>query len=119
MPRKSYSLAIERTIALCYIRKSWTRDEKDAISPERQRKNIQVVCDANQWIPEWYQDTDGHRSGMHEVNRPEWMRLKARLNDSDVVALAAIDLSRLHRKGWRFGDLLDFVNRHGIKLVMK
>lgn len=119
MPRKPRSSSsVERTKALCYIRKSWTRDEKDAISPERQRKNIQAVCDANQWIPEWYQDTDGHRSGMHEINRPEWMRLKARLNDSDVVALVANDLSRMHRKGWRIGDLLDFVNQHGIKLVI-
>ena len=116
-PRVSISSA-NRTIALCYIRKSWTRDEKDAISPERQRKNIQIACDAHGWIPEWFQDTDGHRSGMHEKNRPEWLRLKGRLGDPDVVALVANDLARLHRKGWRIGDLLDFVSQHGITLFI-
>src|SRR5664279_5258907 len=118
MVRQPRSSATNRTVALCYIRKSWTRDEKDAISPERQRNNIQAICDAHNWIPEWYQDTEGHRSGMHEKNRPEWLRLKSRLNDSDVVALVANDLARLHRKSWRIGDLLDFVDQHGIKLVI-
>ena len=118
MPRKPRIASPNRTVALCYVRKSWTRDEKDAISPERQRKNIQAVCDAHDWIPEWYEDTDGHRSGMHEKNRPEWLKLKARLGDPDVAALVANDLARLHRKGWRVGDLLDFVDQHGIKLVI-
>ncbi len=107
-----------RTIALCYIRKSWTRDETDQISPERQRSHIQAVCDANGWTPEWYEDTEGHRSGMFEKNRPGWLALKARLNDSDVIALVANDLARLHRKGWRIGDLLDFVEQHNIRLVL-
>lgn len=118
MPHDLRSASVDRTIALCYIRKSWTRDEKDAISPERQRKNIQAVCDAHNWMPEWYQDTEGHRSGMHEKNRPEWLRLKSRLSDADVVALVANDLARLHRKGWRIGDLLEFVDQHGITLVI-
>jgi DNA invertase Pin-like site-specific DNA recombinase len=116
MPRKTAQLAVVRNIALCYVRKSWTRDEKDTISPERQIKHIQAVCDAHGWQPEWYQDTDGHRSGMHEKNRPEWLRLKTRLGDADVVALVANDLARLHRKGWRIGDLIDFVDQHGLKL---
>ncbi len=51
------------TVALCYVRKSWTRDETDQISPERQRSHIQAVCDANGWTPEWYEDTEGHKSG--------------------------------------------------------
>ena len=107
-----------RNVALCYIRKSWSRDEKDSISPERQRAHIQAVCDAHNWQPEWYEDIDGHRSGMHEKNRPNWLALKARLRDKDVVALVANDLARLHRKGWRVGDLLEFVDQHGITLVL-
>jgi hypothetical protein len=55
---------------------------------------------------------------MHEKNRPGWLALKARLGDPDVIALVANDLSRLHRKGWRVGDLLDFVEQHDIKLVL-
>jgi len=34
------------------------------------------------------------------------------------VALVANDLSRLHRKGWRVGDLLDFVDEHDVKLLL-
>ncbi|MBI1278183.1 MAG: hypothetical protein GC179_08655 [Anaerolineaceae bacterium] len=117
MPRKS-SLSVPRNTALCYVRKSWTKDETDAISPERQRSHIQAVCEANGWTPEWYEDTEGHKSGMHEKNRPGWLALKARMGEPDVVAIVANDLARLHRKGWRIGDLLDFVDQKGVKLVL-
>lgn len=120
---------VNRNIALCYVRKSWTNKDKpagegneetniDHISPERQRAHIRAVCEANGWIAEWYEDVDGHRSGMFEKNRPGWLALKARLGDPDVVAIVANDLARLHRKGWRVGDLLDFVDQQGIKLVL-
>lgn len=115
---RSRTSTVARTIALCYIRKSWTRTEEDEISPKRQRAHIEAVCQAHGWQMEWYQDTDRHRSGMHETNRPAWLALKARLKDPDVVAVVANDLARLHRKGWRIGDLLDFVDQHGIKLVL-
>ncbi len=118
MTPKKFSPAVPRTIALCYVRKSWTREEQDQISPERQRTHIQAVCDTNGWIPEWYEDTMGHKSGMYENNRPRWLALKARLADPNVVALVANDLARLHRKGWRVGDLLDFVEKNDIRLVL-
>ena len=41
MPKKK-STAVPRTVALCYIRLSYTRDENDKDSPERQRANIQI-----------------------------------------------------------------------------
>lgn len=122
--RKKPVPGIERSTALCYVRKSWTgkdkdnEDNTDHISPERQRTHIQTVCDAHGWKAEWYEDTEGHKSGMHEQNRPGWLALKSRLSDPDVVALVANDLARLHRKGWRIGDLLDFVEQHDIKLVL-
>ena len=50
-------------VALCYIRQSMTRDENDTNSPERQRANIQALCESKGWIPEWYEDTGGHKSG--------------------------------------------------------
>lgn len=118
MSRSKPLPAPQRNTALCYIRKSYTRDEKDMISPERQRDHCQRVCDDNGWIPEWHEDTEGHKSGMHEKNRPGWLAVKARLSDSDVVALVANDLARLHRKGWRVGDLLDFLDQTGIRLVL-
>ncbi len=105
-------------VALCYIRRSWVKDEKDLVSPEIQRQHIERVCEMHEWTVEWYEDTEGHKSGMYENNRPGWLALKARMSDPDVVAIVAYDLSRLHRRGWRIGDLLDFVDSHNIRLVL-
>jgi DNA invertase Pin-like site-specific DNA recombinase len=119
MVRKgSQSTSVERSVALCYIRRSWVKNEKDMVSPHIQRQHIQRVCEVQGWKMEWYEDTDGHKSGMHENNRPGWLSLKARMTDPDIVAIVAYDLSRLHRRGWRIGDLLDFVERHTIRLVL-
>ena len=118
MARKPRNNTANRTVALCYVRRSWVKDAKDMVSPEIQRRNIERICEAHEWTPEWYEDAEGHKSGMYEKNRPGWLALKARLADGDVAALVANDLSRLHRKGWRIGDLLDFVDQHGIKLLL-
>lgn len=116
MPRKKKQT--ERTTALCYVRQSQTIDESDTNSPERQRANIQVMCDQQGWIPEWYEDAEGHKSGRSVKNRQGWLALEKRLSDKDVIALVANDLSRLHRKGWRIGNLLDLVDGYGIHLVL-
>lgn len=108
----------ERNIALCYIRLSFTRDESDQNSVKRQRANIQAKCDAKGWIPEWYEDAEGHKSGRSEKNRPEWLRLKRRLRDGDVAALVANDLSRLHRRNWRIGSLIEELQSLGIDLTL-
>src|SRR5829696_1108679 len=118
MPRNALKKTTAAHIALCYVRLSWTKDESDASSPERQRANIQLVCDAQGWTPEWYEDADGHKTGTKEKNGPGWLALKARLGDADVVALVANDLSCLHRKGWRVGDLLNLVDEHDVKLLL-
>src|SRR5258708_17712288 len=107
-----------RTIALCYVRQSFTRDGREMNSPGRQKDNIQAICEINGWNPEWYQDADGHKSRRSEKNRPAWLSLKTRLGDPDIVALVANDTSRLHRKSWRIGDLLDFLQEHKIRLVL-
>jgi DNA invertase Pin-like site-specific DNA recombinase len=108
----------ERNIALCYVRQSITRDANDTNSPTRQRANIQAMCDKHGWIAEWYEDTGGHKSGRSEKGRPAWLNLKRRLGDSDVIALVANDLSRLHRKGWRVGDLLEYLDENDVNLVL-
>jgi DNA invertase Pin-like site-specific DNA recombinase len=108
----------QRTIALCYIRQSFTRNASDMDSPERQEENIRRACEKRGWTAEWYRDIDKHKSGRYEKNRPGWLALKARLGDSDVAAVVANDLSRLHRKGWRVGDLIDFVQEHQVDLVL-
>ncbi len=116
MPRKQTSS--KRHVALCYVRQSFTRDENDNDSPERQRANIERVCQENDWTPEWYEDVDGHKSGRQVKNRPAWLRLEKRLKAPDVVALVANDLARLHRKGWRVGDLIEKLERYGVALVL-
>lgn len=105
-------------VALCYIRQSYTRDGDDKNSPERQQANIERVCQENGWIPEWYIDADGHKSGRKVKNRPGWLALERRLADPDVVALVANDLARVHRKGWRVGDLIEKLEKYDIALVL-
>jgi hypothetical protein len=80
----SPSSRVPRKIALCYVRLSSTKDESDRQSPERQRANIQRICDREGWIPEWYEDADGHKSGRYVKNRPGWLELEKRLKDPDV-----------------------------------
>jgi DNA invertase Pin-like site-specific DNA recombinase len=110
--------AKQANIALCYIRQSYTRDGDDKNSPERQRANIERICQEHNWTPEWYEDTDGHKSGRKVQNRPGWLALEKRLEDADVVALVANDLARVHRKGWRVGDLIEKLERYQIALVL-
>lgn len=86
--------------------------------PERQRANIQAMCDQHGWNPEWYVDAEGHKSGRDVKNRPAWLALKERLSHPDVVALVANDLARLHRKTWRIGHLLEQLDDYGVRLVM-
>lgn len=118
MPPKSPKTTVLRNVALCYVRQSFTRDSNDMNSPERQKANIQAVCDREGWIPKWFQDTEGHKSGRTEVDRPGWLQLKGHLSDPDVVALVANDMSRIHRKAWRVGNLIDEVlSANGVRLV--
>lgn len=117
-PKKKGSTPKTSNIALCYVRQSFTRDEDDKNSPERQRANIERVCAENGWTPEWYEDAEGHKSGRKVKNRPGWLALEKRLDDGDVAALVANDLARLHRKGWRVGDLIERLERYEIALVL-
>jgi DNA invertase Pin-like site-specific DNA recombinase len=121
---------VRRTVALCYIRQSLTRKLRDDTnpdqvktyldmdSPERQHDNIERLCQEKGWTPEWYQDTEGHKSGTKEHNRPGWLALQERLKAPDIVAVVANDLARLHRKGWRIGRLVDMLEELGVFLVL-
>ncbi len=72
-PKKKRSTSEDRNIALCYVRQSFTRDDDDKNSPERQRANIERVCEENDWVPEWYEDAEGHKSARKVKNRPGWL----------------------------------------------
>lgn len=105
-------------VALCYVRQSYTRDDDDTNSPERQRDNIERILKRNGWIAEWYEDVGGHKSGQYEDNRPAWLQLKERLEDEDVVALIANDLSRLHRNIANISSLVDTLQTTNISLIL-
>jgi DNA invertase Pin-like site-specific DNA recombinase len=109
---------VPRKIALCYVRLSCTKNESDRQSPERQRANIQRICEREGWIPEWYEDADGHKTGTQVKNRPGWQELEKRLNDPDVVALISNDSGRMHRKTWRVGYLLEQLDEKAIRLIL-
>ncbi|MFC1959914.1 recombinase family protein [Chloroflexota bacterium] len=115
--KKSFIPSSARTVALCYIRQSYTRNPDDMDSPERQKANIQALCDRYGWTPEWYIDADGHKSGRDIRNRTGWLALEKRMDDPDVAALVPNDLSRMHRKSWRIGQLLDRLDDSDVRLV--
>src|SRR3977135_2124892 len=100
MAKKARTSAIPRTIALCYVRQSYTCNANDMDSPERQKANIESLCAFRGWIPEFYTEAEGHKSAFYEENRPGWMSLKQRIADPDVVAIVANDPNRIHRRFW-------------------
>ncbi|MBN8595531.1 MAG: recombinase family protein, partial [Anaerolineae bacterium] len=72
-------MSASRTVALCYVRLSFTKDANDLTSPERQKANLLRACEKHGWTPEWYEDVQGHKSATREHNRPAWEALKTRL----------------------------------------
>jgi hypothetical protein len=70
------------------------------------------------WIPEWYEDADGPKSGRYVKNCAGWQQLEKRLQDPDIVALISNDSGRMHRKTWRGGYLLDQLDEYGLRLIM-
>ncbi len=115
---KSNSSAISRNIALCYIRQSFTRDQNDINSPERQKANLIAICERYGWTPEFHKDVEGHKSGTTEEKRPGWLAVKARLTDPDVIALVANDLSRLHRNVANQAALNQMLRKCSLVLVL-
>lgn len=116
MPRKSQQAPVSRTVALCYVRLSVTKDASDLTSPERQEANIRAACDKHGWTPEWYRDIVGHKSATKEANRPKWLELKSRLQDADVAALVVNEQSRAMRNAWRAIKLFEELPGYGVKL---
>ena len=112
------SAATQSGTALCYIRLSVTKDGDVSNSPETQRANITAACEEKGYQPEFYEDVEGHKSGTKTENRPGWQALERRLADDDVVALVANDLARLHRRGWKIGQLIELLEKHHVALIL-
>lgn len=118
MSKKNRPASVARNVALCYIRQSFTRDQNDLNSPERQKANLTAVCERYGWIPEFHKDVEGHKSGTTEEKRPGWLEVKARLTDLDVIALVANDLSRIHRNVANQAALNQMLRKCGLILVL-
>lgn len=103
-------------IALCYVRLSRTKSLQDFTSVERQRENILSACQKYGWIPEWYEDAEGHKSAMTEANRPNWMALRARLSDPDITVVVVNDQSRAMRNTLLAMRFFEQLARYDVKL---
>ena len=112
------SNSAQRRVALCYVRLSYTRTGEDAVSPERQRANIETMLADSGLTLEWYEDVQGHRSGADTEHRPGWRALEHRLDDDDVDLIIANDLSRIHRRGWRIGQLIHRIQSNSKRLLL-
>lgn len=109
--------AMNRDLALIYVRKSFVRTRSDEISPERQRQVCIAYCETRGWRHEVYEDAEGHRSGRSEVHRPAWRLLKAQLARPEVAAVVVASLDRSSRSPADFFKFLDDLHTHGVELV--
>lgn len=117
MHRKSARSTVNRTTALCYLRKSIVRTGTDYASIDLQRAAIERLCEQRGWAAEWFEDADGHRSGRSELGRPNWQRLKTRISDADVVAVVGYRLDRIGRSVRDIAALIELTDTHGVGVV--
>lgn len=82
-----------------------------------QRASIAAFCERRGWACEWYEDAEGHSSGRTEQGRGDWLRLKARIGDPDVIAVVGFRLDRLARSVKDIASLLDFTHQRGVGVV--
>jgi len=108
---------VSRHVALVYDRLS-QNTEGDDVESSRRRVEICVRhCEQQGWTPEVYRDIDGHRSGLTEENRDDWLRLKQQFARPEVVAVVAHSLDRISRSVLHVLQLIQELGQHGIQLV--
>jgi len=93
-------------------------DENASVSPEQQQVAVQALVAALGFACEWYVDAEGHRSGLSEEGRPEWLRLKTQLARADVAGIAAYDLSRVYRNTREFLEFVDELEQLEKRIVL-
>jgi len=103
-------------VALCYVRQFGTGPASEA-AIELQSANILQVCEMFGWEPDWYEDVDEVGLEALAAERVAWDALQDRLGASDVVALVADDITRLHRDPDELDALLQVLEDYDIKLV--
>ena len=106
-------------ILLGYRRKSMVRDRADLISPERQTRacELWIEMHGDEYILEWYEDVEGHRSGRQEKGRPGWQALMTQLDRPEVAGVIADSFDRMYRNVHQFLNFLNRIEQHGKKLI--
>ena len=110
---------MKQNILLGYRRKSLVRGKTDLVSPERQAQQCElwVQMQDEEYIIEWYEDIEGHRSGRYEKNRPGWQKLVDQLDRPEVVGVIADSFDRMYRNVQQFLNFLNKMERLNKKLV--
>ena len=98
------------TLAIGYIRRSVVKSGKPTLSPQRQQDGIADYCQEREWDVEYFSDAEGHRSGRTEKGRPEWLRLKARVQATQPGEIAAVIVYVLDRTARSGRDFLNFLH---------
>lgn len=109
---------VKRTVALCYARKSVTRDKVDLVAVISQERGMQQLCDEEGLTPEWYRDASGHKSGRTEKGRTDWLRLKKRIPDPDVALVTVYVQDRASRSVLDTELLMKLCQKHNVDLVI-
>lgn len=99
------------------MRKSVVRNGADYASVEMQRKAIATTCSWRGWETEWFEDAEGHKSGRNEQGRPQWQRLKSKINNPDVVAVVGYRLDRFGRSVKDISAFMELCTKHGVGIV--
>lgn len=95
-----------------YVRKSLVLGEADRISEVKQRDAIEREVERLKLsAPQWWQDTQGHRSGRYEHTRPGWRQAKARFLASTKAVLIVFELDRSNRNVRDTADLIETIRR--------
>lgn len=110
---------MKQNILLGYRRKSLVRGKTDLVSPERQARQCElwVQMQDEDYIIEWYEDIEGHRSGRDEKNRPGWQELMRQLERPEVAGVIADSFDRMYRNVQQFLNFLNKIERLNKKLV--
>ena len=96
-----------------------TPQELDMQSPERQRANILNAAQRfGLVVSQIFEDANGHKSGADTANRPAWLTVEQHIKAGQVSVLILNDLSRAHRKGWRIGQLIAWLEQYKVRLIL-
>jgi len=112
----------QRTTILVYARRSKVINESDRFNVDGQLTALRAECtkrgyDLPPYRIEEYIDAKGHRSGRHEYTRPEWLKLRARLTDTDVLAVMFYTIDRASRSVRDFADLIEVCKASDVGII--